>query len=91
MLNYRIATIALLLVVSSAHAGFEILNPVSWFAPKDASNYATKMAATIQDRPECQRFKDAILAQAKGQLTDGKTVAPIVQAKQQATAAGCAK
>lgn len=80
-----------LVCVSSAHAGLESLNPLSWLAPKDASNYASKMAATIQDRPECQKFKDAIMAHAKGSPTDGKTVGPIVEAKRKATEAGCAK
>lgn len=80
-----------LLACSTAHAGLESLNPLSWFTPKDASNYATKMAATIKDTPACQRFKDEIMAHAKGSPTDGKTVGPIVEAKRKATEAGCAK
>lgn len=49
------------------------------------------MAATIQGRPACQKFKDEIMAHAKGSPMDGKTTTPIVAAKQKATAAGCAK
>ncbi|HHV48346.1 MAG TPA: hypothetical protein GXX56_05195 [Rhodocyclaceae bacterium] len=83
--------IFLLMAWSSAHAGLESINPMSWFVPKDASNYATKMAATIKDTPACQRFKDEIMAHAKGSPTDGKTVGPIVEARRKATEAGCAK
>jgi hypothetical protein len=53
-----------------AHAGIDSLNPMSWFIQKDATRYASKIAETIQDRPECQRFKDEIMAQAKGSPYD---------------------
>ena len=66
-------------------------NPLDLLVPKDASHYATKMAATIQDRPECQQYKNQIMAHASGNPADGKTVAPIITAKQKATQAGCAK
>lgn len=87
----RIVAALLLASASSAHAGIESLNPFMWLVPKDASNYAAKMAATIQDRPECKKFKDEIMAHAKGSVTKGKDVYPIVEAKHKATEAGCAK
>lgn len=89
----KLGAFTLLLVICCpiAYAGIESLNPMAWFVPKDASSYAVKMADTIQDRPECQKFKTEIMAHAKGSPTDGKTVGPIVTAKQKATVAGCAK
>ncbi len=61
------------------------------FTPKDATNYATKLAATIADRPECQQYKDEIMSHAKGLMSQGKTVGPIVQARADAVKAGCTK
>ena len=58
---------------------------------KDATNYATKLAATIADRPECQQYKDEIMSHAKGLMSEGKTVGPIVQARADAVKAGCTK
>ena len=87
------ATLTLLVLwCPFACAGTESLNPLFLLlAQKDATKYATKMAATIQDRSECQKFKVEIMSYAKGSPYDGKTVGPIVTAKQKATAAGCAK
>lgn len=67
------------------------LNPLNLLAPKDASKYASKLAAGIADRPECQSFKDQIMAHSSGKMTEGKTVGPIVQAHQDAIKAGCGK
>ena len=86
-----LTALLLLTCAASAHAGLESLNPLSWFAPKDATNYATKMAATIKDTPACQKFKDEIMAQAKGSTTSGKDMYPIADAKRRANEAGCAK
>jgi hypothetical protein len=55
----------------------------------DARGYAQRMAALIADRPECAKYKAAILAQAGGNVARGSTVGPIVQAKQAANRAGC--
>lgn len=88
------AVVAIMLVMSTglAHADINSFNPLArMLVQKDATNYATKMSTTIQDRPECQKFKQEIMSYAKGSPYDGKTIAPIVTAKQKATAAGCAK
>ena len=66
-------------------------NPVKSLMAKDATSYVTKLAATVQDRPECQKFKDEIMSYAKGSPYDGKTTGPIVAAKEKANAAGCGK
>lgn len=66
-------------------------NPLNALVPEDATKYATKMAAYIQDRPECQRFKDEIMSHAKGSPAAGTTISPIVAAKEKANAAGCSK
>ena len=88
----KLLTITMLSFWSNfSYAGFESLNPMYWFVAKDATSYATKMAATIQDRQECQKFKDEIMSHAKGSPYDGKTITPIVAAKQKATTAGCVK
>jgi len=77
---------------SIAHADINSFNPLAWLlAPKDATNYATRMATTVQDRPECQKFKQEIMSYAKGSPADGKTTYPMALAKQKATNAGCAK
>lgn len=55
----------------------------------DASGYAQRIASMISNRPECRKFKDEILSYSKGSPYDGKTVGPIVKAKQDANAAGC--
>ena len=57
----------------------------------DAHGYAQRMAAQIADRPECAKYKTVIMAHAGGSMTSGATVGPIVQAKQDANKAGCAK
>lgn len=67
------------------------LNPFMLLTPKDATNYATKMAGTIQDRPECQKYKNEIMSYSKGNPADGKTMYPIGVAKERAKTAGCAK
>ena len=66
-------------------------NPMNSLMAKDATSYVTKVAATVQDRPECQKFKDEIMSYAKGSPYDGKTTGPIVTAKEKANAAGCGK
>ena len=76
---------------TTAQAGLESLNPFLLLVPKDATNYATKMAATIKDSAECQRFKDEIMAHSKGSTLSGKDMHPIVDAKRKATEVGCAK
>lgn len=58
---------------------------------KDASNYAAKLAAKIQDRPECNKFKREILDQGSGSRYDGATIGPMVATMQKASAAGCTK
>jgi hypothetical protein len=89
MMKLRFLAPLLVVVPTLAFAGF---NPLEWLLrPKDATDYATKMAATIQDKPECLKFKQEIMAHAKGSMADGKTITPIVQAKMQAGAAGCTK
>ncbi|MDD5395552.1 MAG: hypothetical protein PHE17_21220 [Thiothrix sp.] len=82
-------TLAVLSNTSFAE-GFS-LNPFMLFTPKDATNYATKMAATIQDRPECRKYKDEIMSYSKGNPADGKTTTPILAAKEKARASGCTK
>ena len=81
----------LVLVCSIATLAVELPNIVSPFTFKSANSYAAKIAATIQNRPECQTFKDQIMAHANGNLYDGKTVTPIITTKQKAIAGGCAK
>ena len=80
-----------LLACSAAHASLESLNPLSWFVPKDASNYATKMAATIQDKPECQKFKVQIMVHGKGSPTHAKTLHDIEKVREEAKSVGCHK
>lgn len=82
-------TLAVLSNTSFAE-GFS-LNPFMLFIPKDATNYATKMAASIQDRPKCQKFKNEIMSHSKGNPADGKITTPILAARENAKAAGCAK
>ncbi|PIV91306.1 MAG: hypothetical protein COW45_06360 [Gallionellales bacterium CG17_big_fil_post_rev_8_21_14_2_50_54_146] len=67
------------------------LNPFMLLTPKDATNYCTKMAATIQDRPECQKYKNEIMSYSKGNPADGKTTTPILAAREKAKASGCTK
>jgi hypothetical protein len=57
----------------------------------DAHGYAQRMAALIDDRPECSQYKAAILVHAGGSMASGATVMPIIQAKQAANKAGCSK
>ena len=82
-------TLAILSNTSFAE-GFS-LNPFMLFTPKDATNYCTKMAATIQDRPECQKYRNEIMSYSKGNPADGKTTTPILAAKEKAKVAGCTK
>ena len=58
---------------------------------KDATDYVTGVAASIQDRPECRGFKDGIMGHASGSPYDGKTVGPVVALQQKARAAGCVR
>lgn len=85
------ALFVLLVWCPVAKAGIESLNPFSSFAPKDASNFTTKITSTIKDRPECQKFKNEIMSYAKGSPTNGKVMHSITDAKRRATEAGCAK
>ncbi len=64
-------------------------NPFSAMAPKNAKNYATKMAASIKDTQECSKFKIEIMRHAEGNQTDGKVITPMMVAKQGAVSAGC--
>ena len=57
----------------------------------DAQGYTQRMAALIDDRPECAKYKAAILAQAGGSTASGATVMPVIQAKQAANKAGCSR
>lgn len=79
--------VAAIAVIIAALAGLS--GAFHGMAPSDATNYTARMAALIDDRPECQRFKDEILSYAKGSTLDGATMGPIVAAKQRANAAGC--
>lgn len=85
--NLRLA--GFIVLVASNLSGCD--NPLKALVPEDATKYATKMAAHIQDRPECQKFKDEIMSHAKGSPTAGTTTGPIVAAKEKANAAGCSK
>lgn len=58
---------------------------------KDATDYVTKAAASIQDRPECRVFKDEIMGHASDSLYDGKTTGAVGALQQRARAAGCAR
>lgn len=86
-----LAGITLAVLSNTSFAEGFSLNPFMLFTPKDATNYATKMAATLQDRPECQKFKSEIMSYSKGNLADGKTIAPILTAREKAKIAGCGK
>jgi hypothetical protein len=81
--------IGVLVVVVAIVSGCD--NPMNFLMAKDATKYVTKMAATVQDRPACQKFKDEIMSYAKGSPYDGKTTTPVVAAKEKANAAGCGK
>ena len=81
--------VGFIVVIASLISGCD--NPLKSLVPEDATKYATKMAAHIQDRPECQKFKDEIMSHAKGSPTAGTTIGPIVAAKKNANAAGCSK
>lgn len=77
----------LLHFVSSSHADAGYFNPL---VPQDATYYATKMAATVENIFECRKFKVEIMSYAKASSIDGKTIMSLVQSKQKATTAGCA-
>jgi len=83
----------ILLLAGACYAGITSasLNPFQLLVPKDAASYTERMASRIKDTPECQKYKDAILAHAKGNPADGKTVTPIVAAHSKAREAGCTK
>lgn len=88
--KFAIPTI-LILVISSAYADSEPPLPLLSFGPKDASVYASQMADSIKDLPECMKFKEEIMSHATGSRYDGKTITPILTAKQRAAAVGCTK
>lgn len=81
--------IGVIVVTSAVASGCD--NPMNALMAKDATKYVTKVAATVQDRPECQKFKDEIMSYGKGSPYDGKTTTPVVAAKQKANVAGCGK
>lgn len=92
MRRVLLAGMLLLAVHGSVFAdGFSLssLNPFMLLVDKDATKFATKMAAGIQNRAECQKFKDEIMSHAKGSPTDGRVVGPIGMARERAKAAGC--
>lgn len=67
------------------------LNPFMLLKQKDSNRYATKMAESIQNRPECQKFKDEIMTHAKGSPYEAKTAMAIISVKEKAKTAGCAQ
>lgn len=66
-------------------------NPMNMLMANDATKYATKVAATVQARPECQQFKDEIMSFAKGSPYNGKITTAIVATKERANKAGCGR
>lgn len=92
-MKFCTSPIALLLLVfaPASHAESGSLNPLRWFTPNDAGSYASKMAATIKDTPECRKYKDAIMAHSNGKTTSGKDMHPIAEARRKAAEAGCSK
>lgn len=86
--NVTLATV-LGICASTAQADF---NPFAFLlTPKDATVFATKMAALVKDQPECQPFKDQIMSYAHGQMTEAKTHVDINAAYERAKSAGCRK
>lgn len=66
-------------------------NPFMLLVPKDATRSATKMAEGIQNRPECQKFKDEIMSHSKESASNAGTGYSIGLVKEKAKKAGCAQ
>lgn len=75
--------------MDSANAiGAKLLAPLE---QKDASHQAEGLIKMLEDRPECQAFKDQLREAGKGPPAAGATQNAILKAYEAAKQAGCRK
>lgn len=68
--------------------GAKVMAPLE---QRDASQQAESLIRLLYDRPECQAFKDQLMAAGKGSPAAGSTQTAILKAYEAAKQAGCRK
>ena len=69
-------------------AGGKLMEPL---AQKDASRQAQKLANMIEDRPECQQYRNRLFEAGNGSPVAGTTQMAFVETMKAAGEAGCRK